>query len=135
MTRPPGSARPAYPLAPHFLVHVSDDGAVLLPYSQAKEILDRLKGLCLGRDLPDAGAYARFDKTTRHGQDMAGTQRLLSAAVASVVGKSEERAVASLFSPGGTHAMKGESAGANDFEVVAWMAILPESREGAARRP
>ena len=38
-------------------------------------------------------------------------QRLLAAAVASVVGKSEERAVASLFTPGGTHALKGEFAG------------------------
>ncbi len=114
----------SYPLAPHFLVHVGDDGAVLLPYPQAKQILDRLKRLCLGRDLPDAGACARFDKATRHGQDMASTQRLLSAAVASVVGKSEERAVASLFSPGGTHAMKGEFAGTNDFEVVAFLVVL-----------
>jgi hypothetical protein len=46
--------------------------------------------------------------------------------VASVVGRSEERAVASLFMPGGTHAMKGEFAGANDFEVVAFLVVLPE---------
>ena len=47
-------------------------------------------------------------------------------AVASVVGKKEERAVASLFTPGGTHAMKGEFAGINDFEVVAFLVVLPE---------
>ena len=46
--------------------------------------------------------------------------------LASVVGKSEERAVASLFSPGGTHAIKGEFAGINDFEVVAFLVVLPE---------
>src|SRR3546814_13007862 len=40
-------------------------------------------------------------------------------------GKSEERAIASLFSPGGTHALKGEFAGINDFEVVAFVVILP----------
>jgi hypothetical protein len=45
--------------------------------------------------------------------------------VASVVGKNEERAVASLFSPGGTHAMKGEFAGTGDFEVLAFMVVLP----------
>lgn len=33
--------------------------------------------------------------------------------------------VASLFSPGGTHAMKGEFAGAGDFEVLAFMVVLP----------
>ncbi|MBZ0170285.1 RNA polymerase-associated protein RapA [Candidatus Methylomirabilis lanthanidiphila] len=114
-----------YPLAPHYLVHVSDDGVVLLPYTQAKQILDRLKRLCLGRDLPDAGACARFDKATKEGEDMRRAQSLLAAVVASVVGKSEERAVASLFTPGGTHALKGEFAGINDFEVVAFLVVLP----------
>lgn len=118
-----------YPLAPHYLVHVGDDGAVLLPYTQAKQVLDRLKRLSLGRDTPDIGACARFDKTTKQGEDMSAAQRLLSTAVASIVGKSEERAVASLFSPGGTHAMKGEFAGTNDFEVVAFLVVL--SREVA----
>jgi len=47
--------------------------------------------------------------------------------VSSIVGKSEERAVASLFSPGGTHAMKGEFAGSNDFEVVAFIVVLPNA--------
>jgi hypothetical protein len=120
------AAEPGYPLAPHYLVHVGDDGAVLLPFTQAKQALDRLKRLCIGRDLPDAEACARFDKTTRDGENMAATQKLLAAAVASIVGKKEERAVASLFTPGGTHAMKGEFAGSNDFEVVAFLVILPE---------
>jgi hypothetical protein len=121
-----------YPLSPHYLVHVGDDGAVLLPYTQAKQILDRLKRVCLGRDLPDAGACARFDRVTKDGEDMRHAQRLLAAAVASVAGKSEERAVASLFTPGGTHALKGEFAGINDFEVVAFLVILPE--EGPGKR-
>ena len=114
-----------YPLAPIYLAHVGDDGAVLLPYPQAKRILDRLKRLALGRELPDEGACTMFDKQTRQGEDMRHAQKLLSAAVASVVGKNEERAVASLFSPGGTHAMKGEFAGSNDFEVLAFMVVLP----------
>ena len=118
-----------YPLAPHYLVHVGADGTVLLPYPQAKRILDRVKRVCLGRDLPDAGACARFDKSTKQGEDMRKAQELLSTAIASVVGKNEERAVASLFKPGGTHALKGEFAGTNDFEVVAWLVILPEAAE------
>ena len=121
------TAEAGYPLAPHFLVHVGEDGTVLLPYTQAKHILDRLKRLCLGRNLPDAGACARLDKTTKQGEDMRAAQRLLAAAVASIAGKNEERAVASLFTPGGTHAMKGEFAGINDFEVVAYLIVLAEA--------
>ena len=120
------TAEAGYPLAPHFLVHVGEDGTVLLPYTQARHILDRLKRSCLGRDLPDASACNRFDKVTKQGEDMHAAQRLLAAAVASIAGKNEERAVASLFSPGGTHAMKGEFAGTNDFEVLAYLVVLPE---------
>ena len=71
---------------------------------------------------------ARFDKATRYGRDMEDYQALLARAVASIAGKSEERAVASLFSPGGTHALKGEFAGINDFEVVAFLVVLPSAQ-------
>ena len=118
-----------YPLAPHYLVHVGDNGAVLLPFTQAKQILDRMKRLCSGRNLPDAGASARFDKATRRNQDMSDAQGLLASAVASIAGKSEERAVASLFSSGGTYAMASEFAGINDFEVVAFLVVLEEESE------
>jgi SNF2 family DNA or RNA helicase len=119
---------PGYPLAPHYLVHVGDDDTVLLSFPQAKQTLDRLKRVCLGRDVPDAEASTRFDKATKRGEDMRHAQEQLAAAVASVVGKSEERAVASLFTPGGTHGLKGEFAGINDFEVLAFLVILPEGR-------
>ena len=117
---------PGYPLAPHYVVHVGDDGTVLLPFTQVKQGLDRLKRLSIGRDLHDAGACDRFDKATKNGKDMSAAQDLLATAVASVVGKKEERAIASLFTPGGTHAMKGEFQGINDFEVVAFLVVLPE---------
>ncbi len=118
---------PGYPLAPHYLVHVGDDGGVLLSFIQAKQVLDRLKKLCSGRDQPDAEACGRFDRATRDGEHMAATQKLLGAAVAAIVGKKEERAVTSLFTPGGTHAKKGEFQGINDFEVVAFLVVLPEA--------
>ncbi|MCC7137663.1 MAG: helicase [Planctomycetes bacterium] len=121
------SPESGYPLAPHYVVHVGADGAVLLPYPQVKQILDRLKRVCVGRDMPDAGASGRFERHTKQGEDMSAEQRLLSSAVGSIVGRVAERAVASLFTPGGTHVLKGEFAGDNDFEVLAWLAILPEA--------
>lgn len=54
-------------------------------------------------------------------------RNLLSKAATSIVGRKEERSVASLFSPGGTHAIKGEFQGINDFEVVAYLVVLPEA--------
>ena len=119
------AAEPGYPLAPYYLVHVGQDGAVRLPFVQTKQLLDRLKRLCVGRDLPDAGACERFDRATALGEDMREPQRLLAAAVGSIAGRTEERSIASLFSPGGTHALKGEFAGIEDFEVAAYLVVLP----------
>lgn len=120
-----------YPLAPHYLVHVGEDGNVNLPYTQAKRALDSLKRLCLGADLPDAGACTRFDKATKDGKDMDAPRKLLSEAVTSIVGKGEERAVESLFTPGGTHALRGEFAGIDDFEVVAFLVVLSDNAEAS----
>lgn len=119
-----GAAEAGYPLTPHYMVHVGVDGEVLLPFAQAKQILDRLKKLALGQEGVDVPACAAFDKATSQGRNMDNYQKLLARAIGSVVGKREERAVASLFSPGGTHALKGEFAGAGDFEVVAFFIII-----------
>jgi hypothetical protein len=119
---------PGYPLAPYYLVHVNNEGAVLLPHAQVKSILDRLKRLCSAHESPDFDACKRFDKATKQGEDMRSAQRLLATAVASIIGKSEERALASLFSPGGTHVLNGEFFGVNDFEVIAYLVILPNDQ-------
>lgn len=116
---------PGYPLAPYYMVYIGDDGTALLPFTQVKQILDRLRKLCIGRDYPDTEACNRFDKETRSGENMSSIQKLLASAISSIVGKKEEKAVASLFSPGGTHAGKGDFAGINDFEVVAFLVLLP----------
>jgi hypothetical protein len=117
---------PNYPLSPYYLVHVGFDGTVSLPFTQAKQILDKLKRICIGKEMVDAAACAQFDRQTRGGEDMKSVQRLISAAVAGIVGKAEERAAASLFTPGGTTATKGDFAGTNDFEVIGYLVLLPE---------
>ena len=90
-------------------------------------MLDALKRTCIGKDLPDVDAIARWNRQTQQGADMRKAQRLLAEAAASIAGKSQERAIESLFKPGGTHAQAGEFAGQDDVEVVGWLVILPEA--------
>ena len=122
MTAAPTEA--GYPLAPHYLVYVGDNGEVIYQYTQARPMLDLLKGFCAHRAVPDLAACQRFDQLTKDGERMEHYQKLLAAAVASIAGKHEERAAASLFAPGGTHAKQGEFSGMDDFEVVMFLAIL-----------
>ncbi len=121
-------AEAGYPLAPHYLVHAAD-GTLVAPFTQAKSILDSLKRLCHDLTAPDEASCARFDALTRDGERMEHYQKLLAAAVASVVGQKEERSAASLFSPGGIHAKKGEFAGTDDFKGVMYLAVSGRGQE------
>ena len=109
------------------------DGTVLLSFTQAKAVLDRLRRIANSQTEVDGEAWAAFDRTTRQGQDVAAIQRQIAAAAQAVAGKSEERAAASLFTPGGTHARKGEFAGINAFEVIAYLIVTPTSLPGQVR--
>jgi hypothetical protein len=119
-----GAIEPGYPLAPYFVVWVTDAGAVELPHTQARQALDRMRRLSVGRDRPDAAACEGFDRDTQDGLDVSAYTQRLQQAVASIVGRREERAVQSLFRPGGTHATDAEFPGLEDFEVVTWMSVV-----------
>ena len=125
---------PGYPLSAHYLVHAGDDGAILLPFTHAKAVLDRLRRLCADTPRADRAAWQRHDERTGDGRDMSAIREQLAAAVVSIVGVEEKRAVESLFTPGGTHGLTGEFPGIDDFEVVAFVIVLGhnEPREVSA---
>lgn len=114
----------ADPLRPHALIHVGEGGAVLLAPAQAKRILDEMRWLGERGQAPDEAAWDQLDGDTRGGRDMTAWRDRLVAAIASVTGKAEERAVDSLFS-GGPVADAGAAGSLEDWEVVAWFAVLP----------
>lgn len=119
-----------YALAPYYLVYVSDTGEIRLNFTQAKQVLDVLKKLSLGRAHPDPDAVARLNTLTKTGRDMTHYQGLLSCAVAAITGRAEEKGVESLFQRGGTVLRKDSFRGIDDFEVVAYLVVLGEdSRE------
>jgi hypothetical protein len=115
----------AYPLAPHYLVYVADDGEVVKNFNQTRQLLERLKKLALGNVSPDDRALRRHHGQTNGGSDMAHYQGLLAKAVAAVTGKAEEQGVESLFQRGGTALSRDSFRGVDDFEVVAYLVVLP----------
>ena len=119
---------PGYPLAPYYLVYVAQDGRIVLPYTQARQTLDRLKRACsesATSPAVQAAAWVAFHRQTGSGEHMELYQGLLAKAIAHVTGKREERAIASLFSAGGTYAQRGEFAGMADYEVMTFLVVLP----------
>ena len=116
-----------YPLAPHFLVYVDDDGLVPLNFTQSKKILDLLKQQAFQQDAVDSSAFQMFFQNTNSGADMARYQGMLATAIDSIVGKSEEKGTQSLFTRGGTVLTPTSSQGIDDFEVVSYLILLDGS--------
>ena len=118
-----------YALAPYYLVYVSDDGEIKLNFTNAKQILDILKKLSLGRSHASEYHVGRFNRMTADGADMSRYQEFLAQAVAAVTGKAEEKGVESLFQRGGTVISADSFKGIDDFEVISYLIILPGERE------
>lgn len=116
----------SYPLAPHLLAYVGDDGVLAHPIDEPKLALDVLRRHCLDRTEPDQAALADFHRATRDGARMTHYRGLLDAAVTAASGQATETAVASLFSPGpSTLGASGGAAGHDAVDVVAWLAVVP----------
>jgi SNF2 family DNA or RNA helicase/chaperonin cofactor prefoldin len=118
-----------YALSPYYLVYVSNDGSVVLQFTQTKKILDLLKKISIHGKSVDNKATARFSRLTRSGSDMSRYQHLLSKAVQALTGAAEERGVESLFSPGGTVINKDSFKGMDDFEVISYLILLGKEDE------
>ena len=112
-----------YPLAPYFLVYVTDEAVVELNFTQSKKVLDLLKKHGLSATSIDREAAGLVNDRTRNGSDMEQFQQLLAVAVDSIAGKSEEKGVQSLFTRGGTVLTATSSQGIEDFAVVTYLII------------
>ncbi|WP_420598305.1 helicase-related protein [Neptuniibacter sp.] len=113
-----------YPLAPYFLVYITDDAQVELSFTQSKKILDLLKKQASTHNAVDENAVLHTAKQTREGRDLSHYQYLLAEAVDSISGKSEEKGIESLFSKGGTVLSPTSSQGIEDFIVVSYLILV-----------
>lgn len=112
-----------YPLAPYFLVYVSDDAVVELNFTQSKKIIDLLKRQAFTHTTVASQAVELMESRTRYGQDMEHYQHLLAVAVDNIAGKSEEKGIESLFIRGGTVLSATSSQGIEDFTVVSYLIL------------
>ena len=115
-------------LAPYYLLFVTDSGDVKLHFPQAKKILDLMKKISIGNSRPDASALSRFNAMTRDMKDMTLYREAAGRAVASVIGKTEEKGVESLFERGGTVIKRNAFKGMDDFEIIAYLVILDDGK-------
>ncbi|POO87836.1 helicase-related protein [Clostridium sp. 3-3] len=110
-------------LYPYYMVYVYDDGTVRYSYIHTKRILDFYKRLCSNKDDVLKDIVNAFNDETKAGKDMSKYSSLLEDAIDNIIGKKEEKGVASLFSKGGTTIQKSLFKGIDDFELISFIVI------------
>ncbi|WP_323772147.1 helicase-related protein [Antarctobacter sp.] len=116
-------ANEGYALAPYFLAYVAETGDIVFNHLQAKKSLDLLKKLGATATELDQAVIETLNSSTKNLRNMQPYKDLLAIAVESIVGKTEEKGVESLFARGGTTLSASGGAGSGDFEVVSFLII------------
>ncbi|MGK2885632.1 MAG: C-terminal helicase domain-containing protein, partial [Rhodococcus sp. (in: high G+C Gram-positive bacteria)] len=117
-------------LHPHYLVYLDDDGHVIADHTEAKQLLDLIRAGCRPHDQPAADAVRIFNAATGEGANMGKYSKLLTDAVHSMIDVTEERDIDSLFTGGRTTALTQTIAGLDDFELIAFIAVV-DPNDGA----
>ena len=99
------------------------DGEVVCDHLSPKELLDKYRALCKGKDSPVIDVCCEFNAETKDGRDMRSVSSLLTAAINSIVDVKAESDIDSLFNPGGTTALNTKISGLDDFEMICFLVV------------
>ncbi|MGN7157459.1 helicase-related protein [Dietzia cercidiphylli] len=118
-------------LHPHYLVYLDDDGDVVADHTEVKHLLDLIRAGCRPHDEPVATVTRLFNEATSEGAEMGKYSELLNTAIHSMVDVTEKRDLDSLFTAGSTTALTQTIGGLDDFELIAFLAIVDPSHEAS----
>lgn len=111
-------------LHPHYLVYLDNEGNIIADHTEAKHLLDLIRTGCRPYDEPVTNVTHIFNDSTREGAEMGSYSELLTAAIHSMIQVTEERDIDSLFTGGTTTALTQTIAGLDDFELIAFIAVV-----------
>ncbi|HWC23848.1 MAG TPA: helicase-related protein [Flexivirga sp.] len=111
-------------LHPHYLVYLDNDGEVVADHTEVKRLLDVVRAGCRPYDEPVPDVTSVFNEATHDGAAMTAYSQLLTDAIRSMVDVTDERDIDSLFSDGPTTALTQAIGGLDDFELIAFLAIV-----------
>ncbi|MBQ8672962.1 MAG: DEAD/DEAH box helicase family protein [Bacteroides sp.] len=111
-------------ISPHRLPHEGEsEPRIVVNHLQPKELLDRFRFLCKGKDVPDMDICREFNRLTRDGKDMQHYSELLGDAIASIINMKEESDIDSFLSGVQGGLFTEEIRGLDDFELICFLVI------------
>ena len=110
-------------LHPFYMVYIGDDGTVLCDHLSPKELLDKMRFLCKGKDKPISDLCRQFNAETRDGRNMRKYSDLLGQAIASIIEVKEESDIDAFLGGGQISFTSEMMKGLDDFELICFLVI------------
>lgn len=110
-------------LHPFYIVYVRNDGSVVINHLSPKELLDRFRSLCKGKNVSQNALCHAFNKETRDGQKMTQYSKLLGDAIGSIINVKEESDLDSFLEGVQGELFTKEITGLDDFELICFLVI------------
>lgn len=110
-------------LHPFYMVYISEDGEVVCNHLSPKDMLDRMRLQCKGKDQPYKRLYQQFNQETRDGKDMEFYSELLSEAIDSIIDVKAESDIDNFLRGRQTSFLSGEISGLEDFELICFLVV------------
>lgn len=110
-------------LHPFYLVYIKDNGEVLSNHLNVKNTLDIVRAISRGQSEPLQEVFSVFNNETEDGKKMEKYSGLLGNTIESILNVKDASDVESLFSRGGTTALRETVKGMEDFELITFMVI------------
>lgn len=110
-------------LHPFYLVYIKDSGEVLSNHLNVKNTLDVVRAISRGISMPIPEVFTIFNQETDDGKNMNKYSELLGSSIESILNVKDESDIDSLFSGGGTTALRNTVKGLEDFELITFLVI------------
>ena len=110
-------------LHPFYMVYISNDGDVVCDHLSPKQILDKMRFLCKGKNEPIPELYRAFNRETRDGRNMLEFSKLLGETISSIIEVKEESDIDGFLSGGQISFLSNEIKGLDDFELICFLVV------------
>ena len=110
-------------LHPFYMVYLRSDGTVVVDHLAPKELLDKFRSLCKGKNQPIPTLTRAFNKETRDGFKMETYSKLLGDAITSIISVKEKSDIDSFLEGAQGELFTKEIRGLDDFELICFLVV------------
>ena len=113
-------------LHPFYMVYIGEDGQVVCNHLNPKNMLDKMRFLCKGKNEPIPEVYRQFNIETKDGRNMKEYNKLLGDSISSIIEVKDKSDMDSFLSGDTVDFKQGQIKGLDDFELICFLVVKDE---------